>query len=121
MESGDGAWEATGLLFRGEKHEAWGELVLVKRDVLEEERSSPTPNDAGSHAKPNGWPKEPPPPVFHPIPRTVTLEELRMKTILLTGARGYDGMDAGHWAQGAIKREDQPCKPGDPYPHTARE
>jgi hypothetical protein len=121
MTSGEGSWEANDLVFRGERTEAWGDLELVKQDVPEPATTAAVPKVDRSNAQPNGWPQEPPPPVFHPIPQTVTLQTLRVMTILLTGSRGYNGMGAGSWAEGEIRRGEEPCRPGDPYPHSARE
>lgn len=121
MSKGTGMWEADNLVFRGERAEASGELVLAKQDVLEQDTPAAAPKVPGSSARPNGRPQEPLPPVFHPIPRSVTLRVLRFTTITLRGSRGYHGSpEPDSWVEGEVIRGEEPCRPGDPYAHSAR-
>jgi hypothetical protein len=100
-----GHWQAA-VVWRGQRLETAGPLEIVEEVVVDEERPSAVPDDAGPLAKPNGRPPAPVP--NRPFPKSRTLTKIRMAIIRLE--RGF--YSPGAWAESEIKMQsaDKPCK-----------
>ena len=103
-----GRWQAA-VVWRGQKLQPEGNMEIIEEIIADEERPAAVPNDAGPLARPNLRPPAPVPVPNSTLPKSRTLQKLRITTIRLDGGGFYT---LGPWAESEIKMQpvDRPCK-----------